>query len=236
MRGKLQPHLRLGRGEQARIDLRQRGDGRIVRLAQQEACGLRVEDRLHPLGAGRLEVGRGVGRVEVDQHLPRRDVVALGHVDRLDHAGLQRLHQLHRSHRHQPARRGGDDLDPAQAGPAHSARHQRHHRPGGGPQRRRGRGLQQFQMRRQEGPFDPARALRACVQGDHVAHGSKLPPPRRGRRRGRRGAPRDPYGSPPPRAARAPSPGSGRRPAPSRAGGRRPARCGPGRSPACWPG
>ena len=58
-------------------------------------------------------------RVELDQHIAGLHGVTVMHMDRADEADLEGLDDLRPSARDDLARRGGDDVDGADAGPGH---------------------------------------------------------------------------------------------------------------------
>ena len=82
---------------------------------------------------------------------PALTVCAVLHMDRAHHAGLERLDHLGPAGRDDLARRRGDDVDLAEAGPdERDARRTRHDGGGDGAAHRRGRRLDDLQRRRQE--------------------------------------------------------------------------------------
>jgi hypothetical protein len=123
---------------------------RIGIVAQHRLEARNVELDGGEVAAEMVALGLVDGRVELDQDLSGGNGLAILDVDRANHSGLERLHDLGAPAGHDLSRRGRDDIDMAEAGPGE--RHAEHGDDGNadGVAERRRRRLHDLEGGRQE--------------------------------------------------------------------------------------
>jgi len=124
--------------------------GRIVAGGDRGAQAGDVDLLGQEVGAQVIALRRIDGRVELDQHLARTDRLSVLHPDGAHDAGLERLHHLAATARHDLARRGRDDVDLAPGGPGQRGAEEKHDGRRDDPPGRRRRRLDDLERGGQE--------------------------------------------------------------------------------------
>jgi hypothetical protein len=176
-RGLIDQELPLHRNEHwACLSRRIKGGKRIAAIRQRcsQACG--VQPRRDEVAPQMMAFGFVHRWVEFDQNIAGFDGLSVTDMDGAHDPGLKGLHDLGAVTRDDLARRGGDDINPAQGGPSQRQAENASNCHCDGPSQWRGRHLHDLERRGQEGDLFAIPAIARAWQRDDIVswpHGAR---------------------------------------------------------------